>query len=375
MSGIYIHIPFCKSRCVYCGFFSSTSLELRSRYVDALCRELRLRSSYLTEPVTTIYFGGGTPSLLLREEVEKIFEALLLYNKVEMDAAEITIECNPDDMSDEFARQLAALPFNRVSIGAQSFNDELLRFMRRRHSAGQISRAVERIHDAGIANISIDLMFGFPEQTVEQWCDDISKALKLGVKHISSYSLMYEEGTPLYSLLLGNKIEEISDETYLAMYNELTDRLASAGFEHYEISNFALPGFRSRHNSSYWQGIPYLGAGAGAHSFDISSRQWNVEDIPEYIASISKGEVLCEREVLSKDMKFDDTVTTSLRTREGISLSDIRERFGEDYYGYLLGESKRHIADGNLIIEGGRLRLTRAGLFISDRIMTDLMHV
>lgn len=375
MSGIYIHIPFCRSRCIYCGFYSTTAIEMRSKYVDALCKEFQLRRDYLNTPVSTIYFGGGTPSLLLRDDFERIFDALTQYNNVDIDGSEITLECNPDDVTVGFAKMVASLPFNRISMGAQSFSDKLLRFMRRRHCARQISEAVERIRDAGICNISIDLMFGFPGQKVEQWCNDLDEAIKLNVPHVSAYSLMYEEGTPLHSLLMKKKIEETADSVYLAMYNELIDKLKDCGYDHYEISNFAKPGYRSRHNSSYWHSVPYLGVGSAAHSYDVSSRQWNVENLTEYIASIDSGIVPCEREVLTKDMQYDDIITTTLRTSEGINLDNICNAFGEQYLLYLKKESEKHIVNGNLVIENNCLHLTRNGIFMSNQVMADLMHV
>ena len=272
MAGLYIHIPFCKSRCIYCGFYSTTATEFIGKYTNAICKELELRKEYLHESVSTIYFGGGTPSLLSLDETARILNAIYIYNKVE-DGCEITMECNPDDVTTGFAKRLAGLNVNRVSMGVQSFSDDILAFARRRHKSEQIRSAIENLREAGIKNISIDLMFGFPNETISQWNNDIEKAIKLNVEHISAYSLMYEEGTVLYKMLDKGTIKECSDDTYLEMYNLLIDKLNDAGYEHYEISNFAKPGFRSRHNSSYWHNIPYLGAGAAAHSYNQESRQ------------------------------------------------------------------------------------------------------
>ncbi len=380
MSGIYIHIPFCKSRCVYCGFYSTTSLDLRHSYVDAICRELELRSDYLSEPVSTVYFGGGTPSVLSVDDLDRIFNAVYKYNKVYGNSdgvAEFTIECNPDDITDEFCSFLSSSPVNRISMGVQSFSDGLLKFARRRHGSSQPKLAVERLRHIGIPNISIDLMFGFPNESLEVWRNDIDKALSLGVEHISAYSLMFEEGTCLYGMLQRGEVKECDEETSLAMFNMLIDRLEAAGYEHYEISNFAKPGFRSQHNSSYWHGVPYLGLGASAHSFNGSTRQWNIGDVRKYIDSISCGNIPAEIEVLTKDNSYDDMIMTGLRTVEGVSLDEVERRFGKDYLDFLEREALRYVKAKLLkySVDHRSLSLTRKGLFVSDSVMCDLMHV
>lgn len=380
MSGIYIHIPFCKSRCVYCGFYSTTSLDLRHSYVDAICRELELRSDYLSEPVSTVYFGGGTPSVLSVDDLDRIFNAVYKYNKVYGNSdgvAEFTIECNPDDITDEFCSFLSSSPVNRISMGVQSFSDGLLKFARRRHGSSQPKLAVERLRHIGIPNISIDLMFGFPNESLEVWRNDIDKALSLDVEHISAYSLMFEEGTCLYGMLQRGEVKECDEETSLAMFNMLIDRLEAAGYEHYEISNFAKPGFRSQHNSSYWHGVPYLGLGASAHSFNGSTRQWNIGDVRKYIDSISCGNIPAEIEVLTKDNSYDDMIMTGLRTVEGVSLDEVERRFGKDYLDFLEREALRYVKAKLLkySVDHRSLSLTRKGLFVSDSVMCDLMHV
>lgn len=380
MSGIYIHIPFCKSRCVYCGFYSTTSLDLRHSYVDAICRELELRSDYLSEPVSTVYFGGGTPSVLSVDDLDRIFNAVYKYNKVYGNSdgvAEFTIECNPDDITDEFCSFLSSSPVNRISMGVQSFSDGLLKFARRRHGSSQPKLAVERLRHIGIPNISIDLMFGFPNESLEVWRNDIDKALSLGVEHISAYSLMFEEGTCLYGMLQRGEVKECDEETSLAMFNMLIDKLEAAGYEHYEISNFAKPGFRSQHNSSYWHGVPYLGLGASAHSFNGSTRQWNIGDVRKYIDSISCGNIPAEIEVLTKDNSYDDMIMTGLRTVEGVSLDEVERRFGKDYLDFLEREALRYVKAKLLkySVDHRSLSLTRKGLFVSDSVMCDLMHV
>lgn len=380
MAGLYIHIPFCKSRCIYCGFFSTTSLEKRDSYVDALCREMEMRcGNVLFQQLSTIYLGGGTPSQLTINQLKRIFDCIYRLFRVD-DDAEVTIECNPDDVTPVFATALRDLPVNRVSIGVQTFDDGRLRFLRRRHTALQVTQAIERLRQAGIANVSIDLMFGFPGETLEEWMSDIDKAVALCVEHISAYSLMYEEGTPLYNIRRkqienGLVKQDEEDELSVRMYETLMERLEKAGFEHYEISNFARKhasgSYRSRHNSSYWQGVPYLGIGAAAHSYDIDSRQWNVADIQQYIQAICRGELPAERELLTDDMRYNDMVTTALRTREGIALNHLQE----NYQDYLLKQAKNHLKYGLLTLKDDSIALTKKGLFVSDSVMSDLMFV
>jgi len=366
MSGIYAHIPFCKSRCIYCGFYSTTLLSLQDEYVDAMLRELDNRKDYLPdEPVTTIYIGGGTPSMLSSHNLSRLCFSLKDFAGESLE--EFTVECNPDDITPELASLLYSLGVNRVSMGAQTFSDERLAFIHRRHKAYQVKEAVENLRNVGIRNISIDLMFGFPDETVDNWKCDIEQALSLGVQHISAYSLMYEEGTPLYKLLEEGKIKEISEDVSLEMYETLITLLTQAGYEHYEISNFALLGYRSKHNSSYWKRVPYLGIGAAAHSYNLTSRQWNVSDVKLYI----KGDNIIEDcELLDNIEQYNDLITTALRTREGIDIDSLSET---DKL-FLTKAANKSIEQGNLIIENNHLHLTRKGLFISDAVMVELIR-
>lgn len=374
MAGIYIHIPFCKSRCIYCGFYSTTLLDLRKKYINAVCREMELRKNYIREPFSTIYLGGGTPSLLDEAELTKLF--LYINNVYDVDRnAEITMECNPDDITPEFTNMLSRLPINRVSMGAQTFADSRLRLLHRRHSSDEVKHAVKLLREAGIKNISIDLMFGFPDESLSQWKEDISAALALNVEHISAYSLMYEEDTPLWKMLDTGKVKEIDEELSLTMFKELVCQLTDAGYEHYEISNFARPGYRSRHNSSYWHQVPYIGLGAAAHSFDLNSRQWNVADLKLYIEEINNGIIPMEREELDNDTTFNDIITTALRTSDGIDLNALETRLGKRYRNTLISAAGKHLEQGLLEIRHDRLRLTAEGIFISDMVMSDLMIV
>lgn len=374
MAGIYIHIPFCKSRCIYCGFYSTTLLDLRKKYINAVCREMELRKNYIREPFSTIYLGGGTPSLLDEAELTKLF--LYINNVYDVDRnAEITMECNPDDITPKFTNMLSHLPINRVSMGAQTFADSRLRLLHRRHNSDEVKHAVKLLREAGIKNISIDLMFGFPDESLSQWKEDISAALALNIEHISAYSLMYEEDTPLWKMLDTGKVKEIDEELSLTMFKELVCQLTDAGYEHYEISNFARPGYRSRHNSSYWHQVPYIGLGAAAHSFDLNSRQWNVADLKLYIEEINNGIIPMEREELDNDTTFNDIITTALRTSDGIDLNAMETRLGKRYRNTLISAAGKHIEQGLLEIRHDRLRLTAEGIFISDMVMSDLMIV
>ena len=422
MAGIYIHIPFCRSRCIYCGFYSTTALDLRQRYVDALCREMEIRGTRKEEggkrndeEIETIYLGGGTPSQLSAAQLHQIFEAIYIYNNVygqiispscvpmvasdqrssasflipHSSTKEITIEVNPDDVTVEFAAVLQQLPVNRVSMGIQTFDDQRLRFLHRRHTSRQAIEAVSILRSAGINNLSIDLMYGFPGETLSDWQSDIDSALALNVEHISAYCLMIEEGTPLHQLYnlappYPRTPAPPTEETERQMYYTLIDRLTAAGYEHYEISNFARPGFRSRHNSNYWNGTPYIGLGAAAHSYDIRSRSWNIADINAYIEGIERGERLFEEEFLDDDTRYNDAVTVGLRTCEGIDLNTLPKKYRD----YCIKNARRYLDDGLLelsVVEtphsvvgdlrSPTLHLTRRGLFVSDMVMSDLMMV
>lgn len=368
MAGIYVHIPFCKSRCIYCGFFSTTSLEWRQGYADAVVAELRRRRDFLRgEPVDTLYFGGGTPSLMPVAELERILEAVYnIYNVRE--GAEVTLEGNPDDLSRPVLEGLRRMGINRLSMGVQTFSDGRLRFLHRRHTSAQAVRAVRSAQEAGFDNLSIDLMFGFPGQTLAEWQEDVRQALALQVQHLSAYSLMYEEGTVLCRMLDKGLVAEVDEEVSLQMYEYLMDAMVAAGYQHYEISNFALPGMHSRHNSCYWHGVPYLGVGAGAHSYDGQRRCYNVEVLADYLEG--KSPVW---EVLTRDEHYDEYVFTGLRTSEGIDLRHLAAQFGEEYRQTCLVHAAPHLRAGRLRLEGHRLRLTRQGLFVSNDVMSDFM--
>lgn len=374
MSGLYVHIPFCASRCIYCGFYSTTGLNLRSSYVDALLEELRHHTSegmpFHASPWKTIYFGGGTPSTLPIPILNRLVTGI--SSIIDTDSiTEWTMECNPDDVTPELAAWLGTSPINRVSMGVQTFDDERLRWLRRRHTSQQASDAVAMLRDNGISNVSIDLMFGFPGQSIAEWDADIAKALALRPQHLSAYSLMYEEGTPLYRLLERGEIEEIDEETSLQMFETLVTRLTAAGYEHYEISNFALDGFRSQHNSSYWRQVPYLGIGAAAHSYDGNERWWNVSDMRKWSTACMPSAYIEGSETIDATTRYNDIITTALRTREGVSL----EALPEEQRTYLLEQAAPHLKAKKVAITGQHLHLTHDGIYTSDDIMSDLILV
>ena len=388
MAGIYIHVPFCESRCAYCDFYSTTLLRHRSAYVDTVCRELQLRLGELQgSPIETIYFGGGTPSTLRIEELSTILTSLRNFQlssltlaplgvdlRFNFQLAEITLEANPDDLTEEYVQGLRSLPFNRVSIGIQSFHDRTLKLVGRRHTAQEAIDAVLRLQRAGLTNISIDLMYGLPGETLEDWTYSLEQAIALGVPHISAYHLTYEEGTRLWRMKEQGIVSPIDEEQSIRAFELLREKLLAAGYEHYEISNFALPGYHSRHNSSYWKGIPYIGVGPGAHSYDGSNRRWNLSSLTDYIATPPGEDVPHEVEHLSTEERYDERIITELRTARGIDLTSLLADFGERYHAHCLRCAAPYIHRGQLIHTADNyLRLTPESIFISDAVMRDLL--
>ena len=371
MNSLYLHIPFCKSRCIYCDFYSTTlAKDLMAPYAKALEREMCLRKHDIpSSRVHSIYIGGGTPSLLPTEILADIFAAVSRHFTLSPDA-EITIEANPDDITPDWLKGLSGTPINRISIGAQTFNDRLLKFLCRRHNAQQIADAVRLCKEAGITNISLDLIYGLPRQTMKDWQNDMKSALNLGITHLSAYALSYEEGTRLDAMLRGGLIQEADEELSRQMYDHLLSATKRAGFLHYEISNFALPGFHSRHNSSYWKSVPYLGLGAGAHSYDGQrKRRANLPDIKAYIAAAK--DVPHEMEELSKESLYNEIIMTRLRTSSGIPLCELSP---EDRQ-YCLSMAAPHLVHRLLSIQNEHLCLTKEGIFSSNDIISDLMKV
>ena len=375
MAGIYLHIPFCKRRCIYCDFFSTTQGGQTDRYIEALCSELEQRKEYLEgEDIETIYLGGGTPSQLQEKHFEQIFSTLYIYYPVRPDA-EITLEANPDDLNKEYVTMLRHFPFNRLSMGIQTFKDTTLRLLHRRHTAQQAIDAFERCRQAGFANISIDLMYGLPGETLASWKADLEQAIALHPEHISAYHLIYEEGTPLWKLREEHRVSEIDEDLSVSLFSELIHTLKTAGYEHYEISNFCLPGKHSRHNSSYWIGKKYLGCGASAHSYNGISRQWNIASLEKYMTGIEHRKPDYEIEELDLYTRYNDFVITSLRTQWGMSLTKLKTDFGEKLYDYCIQLATPHLQQHTLQQANGLLKFTEQGIFISDGIMSDLLWV
>lgn len=375
MAGIYIHIPFCKRRCIYCDFFSTTASEKKNEYIKAVCKEIAERKDYLeNETINTIYFGGGTPSQLEKNDFTDIFKTIY-ENYCVNPQAEITIETNPDDLTEEYVRMLSTLPFNRLSMGIQTFNDDILSLLKRRHNAQQAIDAFRRCRNAGFTNISIDLMYGLPGESIETWNSDLDTAISLMPEHISAYHLIYEEGTVLYKLKEENKVSEADEELSNKLFETLISRLKESGYEHYEISNFCLPGMYSKHNSSYWTGIKYLGCGPSAHSYNGRSRQWNISSLEEYIKGINCSTDISEIEELDIYTRYNDFVITTIRTTWGMPLNKLKAEFGNKLYEYCLKMAHPHINQGTLEIKNDTLKLTPNGIFISDGIMSDMLWV
>lgn len=357
MHSIYIHIPFCLSRCRYCDFFSTTQLDQRKAYVDALLREWQQRQ---VEDIATIYFGGGTPSLLDTDDLARLLAAFPFSP-----STEITLEANPGDLSLDKLRALRQLGINRLSIGVQSFHNTLLRTLGRRHTARQARQAVRWAQQAGFTNISIDLMYGLPRQNMLRWSSDVRRAVRLGVQHISCYCLSYEQGTPFDRMRQQGLIHPASERLQNRMYHLLCRVLQRNGFTHYEVSNFALPDYHSRHNSNYWNFTPYIGLGAGAHSFDGNTRSWNPSNLKEYIDGITAGNLQREQETLTSEQRQIETVMLALRTSQGLNMA-------------LLPENKQQVAQqyiqqGLLRLHHNQLIATPKGINILNRIIEDLI--
>ncbi len=369
---IYVHVPFCASRCIYCDFFSTTQTdEWKQRYVEAACRELTIRATELSHAViASIYIGGGTPSQLRSDQIQAILEKI--YEKYRVDEkAEITLEANPDDVTKEFVSNIRRMGINRVSLGVQSFDDELLKLLNRRHNALGAVNAVKTLVEGGVDNVSIDLIYGLPQQTEKMFALDLRKAFSLPIRHLSSYALSIEHDTMIARMLQRGDISLPTEETSVREYNMLMSAAEAHGFEHYEISNFALPHFHSLHNSGYWNGMPYIGIGPGAHSFHDNVRRHNLPNLIQY--ADSDGYPPYEEEILTIDEQYDEFVFTSLRTKKGLSLQRLSEIFGPTALNYLLKNAKPHLLNHRLIHEDGFLSIAKESIMISDDIMSDLM--
>ena len=374
MAGIYIHIPFCKKACHYCNFHFSTSQQLMPEMVKAICKEAAIQQSYLTEKVETIYFGGGTPSLSTKYQIQSTIDTLRELFDV-ADDAEISLEANPDDITEEKLTGWKEAGINRLSIGIQSFFEDDLQWMNRAHNAQQAMQCIELAQKIGFANITIDLIYGTPALTDEKWKQNVVTALSLNIPHLSCYALTVEPKTALAKMITTQQSENVDADKQARHFLLLTQWMSEAGFEHYEISNFALPRFRSKHNSSYWQGKPYLGLGPSAHSFNGISRQWNIANNSLYLKSIETGTLPFEVEVLTETQQLNEYIMTSLRTIEGISLKRVAESWGDEKKILLINTAQKHITCGHLVLANDILQLGADGKFLADGIAADLFTV
>lgn len=375
MAGIYIHIPFCRRKCFYCDFYKTDDTRFIARYINVLFKEIALRKNYLeNETIETIYFGGGTPSVLTEKQLDQILQFIFQEFRVSS-AAEITFEANPDDLNKEYVESLFRGGINRLSIGIQSFNDELLKKMNRRHNALQAVQAVENAAKTGFENISVDLIYGLPGLTTDEWKCSLRQVFRMPVVHLSAYHLTYHEGTPFYSWLKKGKLKETDEIESAAQFDLLVDQSAAEGFELYEISNLAKNQMYSKHNTSYWTGKKYLGLGPSAHSYNGISRQWNDSDIEKYLLANENGNPFYEEEILTGSEKFNEYLLTRLRTRWGISVATLEEEFGEEKAGHFLKNIEKYVNAGWVTRNGKNFTLSRSGLFVSDDILAQLMII
>jgi oxygen-independent coproporphyrinogen-3 oxidase len=371
MAGIYLHIPFCKQACHYCDFHFSTSLKYKEELLAALVRELELQKDYLAgETVETIYFGGGTPSLLSACEIEVITGAITRIHTVASNA-EITLEGNPDDLTKEKLQSLRNTVINRLSIGVQSFFDDDLQWMNRAHRADEAETSIKRAQDMGFENITADLIYGYPMLTDQKWKFNMDKLFELAIPHVSAYSMTVEPRTALAAFIKKKKQAPMNDEQSAAQFILLMEAMQSCGFEHYEISNFCKPGQYSRHNSNYWKGIKYLGIGPSAHSFNGEIRQWNAANNNKYIQWLERSEIPFETEILTETNRLNEYIMTSLRTMWGLDLHHL-ERIAAGSSPVLLQEAEEAFDRGLIVQNEKIIRLTQAGKLYADSIAADL---
>lgn len=372
MSGIYIHIPFCKSKCAYCNFFSLASESKINDYVEALKKEIVLRKNYLGgETVKTIYFGGGTPSLLSVKNIEEILE-LLNKNYEIVSSPEITLEINPDTIDRDKMSSLKKIGVNRMSVGIQSFDDEDLRYLGRRHDSRHAMQVLEDLKQTDFEKITLDLIYGMPTLTEEKWNKNLDIFFSTGITHLSAYALTVEPKTILGQRIEKGELQSVSEEETIRHYNILVERTKENGFEHYEISNFAKEGFRSQHNSIYWRDEKYLGLGPSAHSYDGKSRQWNISNLTKYIQLVGDAELFYEKEILSTEDKFNEYVMTSLRTSWGCDIEKIERDYGKSYAHHFLKNIKKYLENGEMLKENNTYFLSEEGKLFADGIAADL---
>lgn len=373
---IYIHIPFCKQKCSYCNFHFSTSLNFKDEMLRAMKTEIMLRKNELqNKSLKSLYFGGGTPSILSVYEINSLIDEVLKYFSFEKDI-EITLEANPDDLDKNFLKQLAATPVNRLSIGTQSFFEEDLKLMNRAHTASEAESSIKRAQDFGFENLSIDLIYGSPTSNLEIWKENLNKTIALEVPHISSYALTVEPKTALENWISKGKVKSPKEEEQNREFYYLSDFLKDNGFEHYEVSNFAKPGFYSRHNSAYWKYQEYLGIGPSAHSYNgFDVRSWNVANNQQYNKKLNDKQLAKEEEILSLEDQFNEMIMIGLRTTWGVDLESLKSKFSDRMQEHLQAEIKSKIEEGILIIENNHLKIPEKHWFMADGIASDLFIV
>lgn len=372
---MYIHIPFCKKACHYCDFHFSTSLRQKQKVVDAICKEIELRQDYLaSNHLSTIYFGGGTPSTLNQDELHQILNTIHQFYEVDPNA-EITLEANPDDLTEEKLQELQQSPVNRLSIGIQSFREEDLKWMNRAHNANQALSCVAKAKQLGFNNITIDLIYGIPGLSHEDWMNNLEKAFSLDIQHISAYCLTVEQGTALGYSVSKHQSKDVDEEEASQQFEIMLDQMQKHGFEQYEISNFAKDENYSKHNSSYWNKTHFIGIGPSAHSFNGKSREWNVANNKKYVDSIQNQIIPSEKEILDKETLYNEYILTGLRTKWGIDISQIKNQFGEEIQNFLLNSSNKFISSKLIDRSGSKLVLTPEGKLFADKIASDLFIV
>ena len=375
MAGIYIHIPFCKQICHYCDFHKELFNEKTNNLLKAIEKEVGLQKDYLEgERVDTVYFGGGTPTVLNPEQIQSLYDIVRKFHPINKDA-EITLEANPDDLNIKYLQELNGNKINRISIGIQSFFDKELKILNRRHTAEQSYNSIKQTIQAGFTNIGIDLMYGIPGTDFELWERSIEKALEFPIQHISAYHLTIEPGTAFAAFLKKGKIKLMEEEESVEQFRELIDKLEKKGFVHYEISNFCKEGCFSQHNTNYWKQEKYLGLGPSAHSFNGMSRQWNISDNKKYIDAIARNNIPSSKETLDEKTRYNEYVLTSLRTMWGADLKYIEETFGKEARDYCVSLSNRFIDYGMIEKKEESLILTQQGKFISDNIISELLMI
>ncbi len=374
MAGIYIHVPFCYTRCSYCDFYKTTDQQFKDEYIKALCKEIDNQSSFLLkEAIETIYFGGGTPSTLTVSELNVILKKIEKYTSIRQ-VDELTLEVNPDDVDAAYINGLVGLGFNRLSMGIQSFYDAHLRQMNRRHNAQQARDVIQIAQQNGIDNMSIDLIYGLPYMQFDEWKTNVQLAIESNVQHISAYHLTFEKGTLYYDYLKKGKLKEVPEEASVQQFDYLVKELENAGFVNYEISNFALPGLESKHNSNYWTGQKYLGLGPSAHSFDGDKRRWNVRNVQQYIKALNEGGSYYEEELLAESDRYNELIMLGLRTSKGLSIEDVKG-FSHSIVTYFNSVLNQQLQQETISIRDGWCFIRRDKKLLTDRIISDFFYI